>query len=73
MTDSIRDIYAALPEPDLHKIRALVRERVGLDVIAERAGLPVAVIEYAAARVRRSQRRLQKRHALSATTSVSGG
>ena len=63
--NNIRDIYSAVPVEDLHKIRALIRQGVALDIIADRAGLPLAVIKHAAARVHRAEKRLKRRLATS--------
>jgi hypothetical protein len=65
MGNNIRDAYKSLPEADLHRIRLLIRQGAPLAEIADRAGVALAVIGHAAARVRRSDRRLKKRLASS--------
>ena len=59
------EIYRTVPVEDLHRIRAMIHRGDAFAAIAERAGLPVAVIRYCAKRSRRAAARAAKKAAAS--------
>ena len=61
------ELYRAVDVADLHKIRAAIHRGDAYTAIAERAGLPTAVVRFAAIRTRRAARRAARRAERAAT------
>lgn len=57
------EIYRNVPSEDLHRIRAMVGRGDAFGDIAQKAGLPIAVIRLTAARSRRAAARAARKAA----------